>query len=394
MRDSQVQHSLPTILLLIPSLFFSTLLSGKYFLLISTFFAFVYLLLNINTKICRSNVNFIYTLLLTLMAFVFFSLSFTIKKSTSEYHDVFESALVNNLIVFSLSAFVSIVFLLSKAINKKSFIYVIDRVLLLQVLAIIIQFVIYNISGQYLDFVNLFTGEESRYFDYKCLNDCGVRYTGLQIEPSTVSSVITILLSIRIYVHRRVNWLMFTSVFSLLLTSSTISYLQFALLLSALILVALPKYNSTVIISMFGLAFLATIPFVFTSDVMMKVLETSILRVRLVEYILNSGDLLFTGHGVFEYADELYWRSSGEMETGRFASVNDLGIFIFLTIKLGVIIAAFIFTFIFIRNLNWISILLIIAISTTKVGFQHPLFWLFMFMFMFNVIKVEHESVK
>src|SRR5690606_31535567 len=141
---------------------------------------------------------------------------------------------------------------------------IIPVLLLIHISAFYLQFAVYLISGYYIDLLEFFTGEKSRYISFTTsLSGIGtIRPTGFHIEPSTYFTVILSLVSI-LLIHRgiRKNFIIVSvSILSMYLSFSTAAFIITTLLVLHIIF----KYKLIIKIYPFLVLFLFAIIFYFT----------------------------------------------------------------------------------------------------------------------------------
>lgn len=304
------------------------------------------------------------------------------------YRELFINASLNNLIVYSLAFFAALVIFKIALYDKNKLLKAIDHVIFIHAAALVTQAIVYYSAGSYFDFVEFFTGAESRYLDYFCSQNCRVRFTGLLIEPSTFTTVFFSLIAIRLCLdYKASNYYLLFVIFIVLLSASYAGYFQAILLLTS-VTIARFAHSRKKIITFAIVVFLAGVFYLLPSDysfLLERLSVTSIQRIRLLEYLYNSRieNMLF-GHGLFSFRDDLYLYASGEVITGRYTSVNDLGILPYMVIKIGLPLTLLLASIMLIKKVPLHFKFLLLVFFTTKLGLQHILFWCFPMIYMIS----------
>jgi len=267
----------------------------------------------------------------------------------------------------------------------KHLISLIAPLLKLHVAIFYIQFITYLLIGYYIDFVEPFTGEESRYapgFTESFVGVGGFRPTGLLVEPSTYFFVVltlAILLLISSEFSNHVRLFIFTVV-SMFLSFST------AAIIIATLFVCYIIYEQKLSWRFYLITSLCVIPMLFLStsklnelyQTQVKRIEGSAaeIRLNLVEMVMNRDiENVISAHGVYAIDDNISKETRAVFRGREVSSINDAGLFIYMWARLGYLgIVYFIILCTWQYKLSRNRLLLFLLLSLTKIGLFHPLF--------------------
>lgn len=283
------------------------------------------------------------------------------------YYDDFK---INQLssILFNFLFFISFFFIASFDIHKRTLNKSAYMILLLTSLLLMAQVILYKLTGSYLDIANILQTGESRYEDYACISNCSIRYSGYQIEPSQLSSSIAAFYLLLDKDYRGKTSVILITIFSLLMTGSTLAYFQAAL-------VALNSFKLNLrYISLYALVGILYISFFFDlNEFLIKVFSSGSIRLNLFMFIFTQDlyTILF-GNGVIHINPELEYIIN-TTESHRIATLNDLGISITIIYFLGLFFLIPIFLLLLTRK-N--SIIIIFLYMTLKFSINHLIFYI------------------
>ena len=257
-------------------------------------------------------------------------------------------------------------------------------ILIIHVGTFYLQFIVFLISGNYLDFLEPFTGEESRYlsFDSSLSGIGSFRPTGFFSEPSTYFICVLALLSL-ILIHQsfqKNKILFFITLLSMYLSFSTAAVIIATLFIVYLLYIHKKNLKlyivvifMAVLLSIFNMSKLDTL---YQSQVN-KADTTSEIRFALIDLASkrNDTDAIF-GLGLFAVDSDIYTAAvSGTGVRREAASLNDSGLVIFLWVSFGYM--GFVL-FLFLCTIEKLAgrrrLILFILLSLTKISLFHPLF--------------------
>lgn len=373
-----------SVFLLFLSFFFLTLLNHGYAPHILGFLGLVGYLFIYNRHVL--NIKFSYKYLLIL----FFVIAFISVDGVFFLFDIFglnsfmsESAYKNNFVyLFYLCLLtISIVSTIKLAPNgsiKSVFCYI----MLVHLIAFYMQFFLYYCFGVYIDFVEPFTGEESRYFNYysdrSILNFLTGRVTGFYTEPSNFSSVMVCLLYINFYLKAN-RFLIFFGLLSLILNFSSLGIFQFLVIILFFIfsvnIKVIPFFIFALLISSFSESLNS-----FWLDAFNKFNDAKGTRLEMmIMYVKHPVfDLNFFGYGYFNIP-----KNVEEYLLKYTSAINDVGLLFFFIMKFGLVIGLFVLAFIIISSPSLISLGFLIAVIFSKLSFVNPIVIIF-FVFYFS----------
>jgi len=255
------------------------------------------------------------------------------------------SAFQNNAIVMVLLVFVwGVLRSISLQEDEQVLISAVRLLLVVHLAVFFVQFFTYLFLGLYLDFVQPFTGEISRYgaFDKGLSGIGGVRPTGFFAEPSNFSAVVFFLVVILKAVDGvRLDLISVVSLIAMVLAFSTAGVILAVCLLAVLVLAGNgQKPAKLVFISLLILAagvFLDQLLSLYLAQER-KYLSSSDIRFSLVDFILaRDGLALFFGYGPFGVEPSLY-AATTDTAGGRIAaSMTDSGTAVFLMLNFGLL---------------------------------------------------------
>lgn len=266
-------------------------------------------------------------------------------------------------------------------------------VIVVHVLLIAIQSIAFYTTGKYIDFVEPFTGEASRFENYlDSASFAQIRFTGLYIEPSTYAAVIVTLVLAKSILASQLNkgndYFDYISLLSAILTFSTASiiYANIAILYLLYTTVLNSKFKSLAIIIVFVIlcgtfSIFYNEIFRIIADTVMKFQERGGMRLGLIHYIFSEreGIIYWFGPNIFGLEKELYILTHNLNNGPRLMGAeNDSGLFVYLVVTFGVsaILPLLVF-FLFILKRRKSLLIPFMIVGLTKISFTHYIFWIF-----------------
>ncbi len=302
---------------------------------------------------------------------------------------VSRDALFNNVIMSFILLFysVSISMLIYNESNR--LVTALSWVIVVNILFFIVQFFTVYLSGNYIDAVYMFTGEESRYQNYflqgAAASIVEYRVTGLYVEPSTYVAVLCVLSTAHRLLTSKTNLYIMVIITSLM-TFSTISFVvAFVMSISLLKRKVIWRFILMLIVllipivTVFNSFFISAI-----DDFILKVSLTSGERLDLVRMIYYLDEKLnLIGYGLFSIPDKIHMLASTGVGEYRVASINDAGLINFIGMKFGIIGVVLVLALMFI-NLSYQRFMMAFSIMITKVSFMFPVFIVVLVPFLLN----------
>lgn len=252
------------------------------------------------------------------------------------------------------------------------------------------QFLIYAVTGYYVDFVFPFTGEETRYlgFDRSLGLIGGVRPTGFYVEPSNFAAVIFFLIAIL----KTMDGLRIDALTALALASMFFAFSTAGLILGGALLVILllggKEYLSARLVFASIVLVLAIVFFdpLFSLYVSQekKYLSSSEIRFSLLDYVFaRDGYAFFMGYGPFGVESSLLSAASDTVGGRIAASLTDSGTLVFLMINFG-LLGVVLYGGILARQHHRVrqTAFLLVA-SLSKLSIFLPI-WLLLYLFLLN----------
>ena len=252
------------------------------------------------------------------------------------------------------------------------------------------QFLIYAVTGYYVDFVFPFTGEETRYlgFDRSLGLIGGVRPTGFYVEPSNFAAVIFFLIAIL----KTMDGLRIDALTVLALASMFFAFSTAGLILGGALLVILllggKEYLSARLVFASIVLVLAIVFFdpLFSLYVSQekKYLSSSEIRFSLLDYVFaRDGYAFFMGYGPFGVESSLLSAASDTVGGRIAASLTDSGTLVFLMINFG-LLGVVLYGGILARQHHRVrqtAFLLVASLSKLSVFLR---IWLLLYLFLLN----------
>lgn len=252
------------------------------------------------------------------------------------------------------------------------------------------QFLIYAVTGYYVDFVFPFTGEETRYlgFDRSLGLIGGVRPTGFYVEPSNFAAVIFFLIAIL----KTMDGLRIDALTVLALASMFFAFSTAGLILGGALLVILllggKEYLSARLVFASIVLVLAIVFFdpLFSLYVSQekKYLSSSEIRFSLLDYVFaRDSYAFFMGYGPFGVESSLLSAASDTVGGRIAASLTDSGTLVFLMINFG-LLGVVLYGGILARQHHRVrqTAFLLVA-SLSKLSVFLPI-WLLLYLFLLN----------
>lgn len=300
--------------------------------------------------------------------------------------DEYQSSFIVNFFMYSCFL---VIFIMLRAISSdqkttNAFVQASRYLLYLHVGIFYFQFTVLLFTGYFIDFVEPFTGELTRYrsFDPE-LHEMGFyRCTGFYVEPSTYTSAITMLIIIQM-LNGEVK---LEKGNSLALASMFLSFSTAGIIVAFLLLVfylrgnLLNKKALVVLGSFIMVCILMFWPFILQlyESQLVKFDSSSGARFGLLDFIVDRSVLTtLWGYGPFAVEQELMEMASPDYGKGRVASLNGAGMLVFLLLRMGLLGGALFFLMLFTQIKNYKFLYLFVVASITKVAIFHPIFLLY-----------------
>lgn len=329
----------------------------------------------------KTILTFIASLSFVLLYAIFFLLNIPSYTPHSDFINAFQL----NLFKYVFLAIFVFTFSCSlKKISNEMFFSCLKKLLLLHIAIFYVQFFTIYSSGFYIDFVEPFTGESSRFMFYGATSSATLyRCTGLYVEPSTYAVSIFIIYCIfDLYRNGKYNIIACMTLLSIFLTFSSIAFVLLALLF---LFKAIQKPKILILILSFSLIFLLFFSSFFQTQID-KINNTSGIRFNLIHEIIHRPPSLFLfGSGLYAIEDHIMEGSKGYCPENidcsttinrQFASPTDSGLLFYLFIKFGFVFLPILFYIMlpFIKNYKMCTSFLCVLI--TKIQFAFPLVWI------------------
>ncbi|WP_127908156.1 hypothetical protein [Aeromonas hydrophila] len=292
---------------------------------------------------------------------------------------VSRDALFNNIIMCFILLFFSISISMLIYNESERFVKALSWIVILNVLFFILQFFTVYLSGNYIDAVYLFTGEESRYQNYflqgAAASIVEYRVTGLYVEPSTYVAVLCVLSTAHRLLTNKTNLYSMVIITSLM-TFSTISFVvAFFMGMSLLKRTFIWRFILALIVFLIPIVTIFNGFFVSAiDDFLLKVSLTSGERLDLIGMIYYLDEKLnLVGYGLFSIPEKIHMLASTGIGQYRVASINDAGLINFIGMKFGVLGVVFVLALMFV-NLTYQRFIMAFSIMITKISFMFPVF--------------------
>lgn len=252
------------------------------------------------------------------------------------------------------------------------------------------QFLIYAVTGYYVDFVFPFTGEETRYlgFDRSLGLIGGVRPTGFYVEPSNFAAVIFFLIAIlKTMDGLRIDALTVLALASMFFAFSTAGMILGGALLVILLLGGKEYLSARLvfasIVLVLAIVFFDPLFSLYVSQEK-KYLSSSEIRFSLLDYVFaRDGYAYFMGYGPFGVESSLLSAASDTVGGRIAASLTDSGTLVFLMINFG-LLGVVLYGGILARQHHRVrqTAFLLVA-SLSKLSVFLPI-WLLLYLFLLN----------
>ncbi|WP_272694972.1 hypothetical protein [Providencia sp. PROV144] len=376
--------------LLFLTLFFASLANHTGItVIIAAIFSFI--LFYTSGSFRRINKITLFIFSISLLFIIVSSILFLVNIPTYNPDQEFQDAFISNFIKYLfLSIFIFTFSCYVRSASTKTLLKNFNALILVHVTLFFIQFIIVYSTGNYIDFIEPITQEQSRYLFYGAITTINLyRCTGLFVEPSTYAVSIFALFCILSTIdkekqYRKTCYLAISSIF---LTLSSIAFI----LLAIYFFFKMMK-NKKIIFTIIPIIIISLFYFSdFIQTQINKIENTSGIRVNLVSAILDRPtSLLLSGSGLYAVEEHIMQGSRGfcpdntDCSTSinrSYASPTDSGLLFYLFIKFGVL-TPFILLLIcypFINDRE--KIISFSCILLTKIQFAFPLLWLLIIIF-------------
>ena len=277
----------------------------------------------------------------------------------------------------------------------------IKYVIIVHVLIITLQGIVFYTTGTYIDFVEPFTGEASRYENYlESASFAKIRFTGLYVEPSTYAAAIVTLVLTKSILATQLNkgndYFDYIALLSAILTfsSASIIYANIAILYLIYTTVLNSKLKSLALIAV-SMILCGTF-FIFRNEIFQIAIDTVTkfqerggMRLGLIHYIFSEreGFIYWFGPNIFGLEKELYILTHNLNNGPRLMGAeNDSGLFVYFVVMFGVFsIIPLLATFLFILNKKKQLSIPFVIVGLTKISFMHYVFWIFIITLIYSL---------
>lgn len=256
--------------------------------------------------------------------------------------------------------------------------------LILNDLILFLQTALLAVSQKYIDFVEPFTGEASRYHNYADLNPVfAFRPTGLYIEPSTFSAAVGAMAIGYVLLCRGQGrqpslWPLLMTIAAMLITQSTAATIQCLILMFAVLLMQKKSVQIWAAV-LLGVSLLAAPALLsaYYGNFIMKMDESSGIRLSLLDYIYHTRrgwDLVF-GMGPFDLEETLYHMANpgGQFQV---ASLNDAGLLQYFVVRFGLAGLVFPLAMLIRIRKDLTSLLFFAVLLSSKLSYAFPVIYL------------------
>ena len=268
-----------------------------------------------------------------------------------------------------------------------------------------LQFIVYLFANFYIDFVEIFTGEASRYEGF--LSSLGIiRPTGMMVEPSTYFYVV---LALSMLLILKGDFLKYKVLLSLAIVSMYISFSTAALFITTLFVLYI-FVTERIKWQFYFFAIVGVIMlFTVNTSILNQVYEAQVskttggggdIRLALVEAVVNrDADIELTALGAFANENSITVLASGDARGRRImGSINDSGVFIYMWTILGFLgIVYFIILCFWQHKISKKHLILFLILSLTKIKVFGPLF---VFYFAYSIttnkksLKIKNKEIR
>lgn len=302
----------------------------------------------------------------------------------------------NNAIVFVVLVFIwgllrSIVIIESPHVVRRA----VEILLVAHLILFYLQFLVFFLTGHYIDYVQPFTGEASRYigFDKSLGIIGGVRPTGFYAEPSNFAGAVFFLLAaLKVQDGLKVDWVVVLSLIAIFLAFSTAGLILGCALLALLVI----GNKNRLLIGFFFITIIVSLIFIFSDELSSlylaqekKYSASSEIRFALLDFVLmREGIPFFLGYGPFGVEPSLYAATTDTAGGRLAASLTDSGAFVFLMLMFGLLGAPIYFLLLYIQHKNYMQTAFFVVGTFAKITIFSPL-WLLFFVLLVGVKRSE-----
>ncbi len=334
-------------------------------------------------------IKFIVALIVILIGYAFYYYAFGQPIATAESWLAFP----NNIIALSIMILIALVIscVVSDPYAQEVMPGLFKWLLIAHILPFAVQFVSVYGVGYYPDFYMMLTGKESRYLEYAGSTLVGsfglYRSTGWSVEPSNYSANMAILVTVYLYLTGlKLNKVSFAALLTIPLTFSSAAYIEFLLIVSALLIQSLRRSAG---ITLSGMMVLVVVFFMAGGERYLETITgryqmTAGSRIDLASIPFErEGELMVFGPGPFGIEKEYWYDTQGSGEQRTLASVNDSGFPVFLLLCFGMM--GFVVCFMLYKWLviDVASFLMLTSVLLSKVSFYQPTFYFFVVLFFY-----------
>jgi len=337
--------------------------------------------IKISAKAAKELFVLLLIILLGAIHFQFFVIGSVNDLYSQAFSGKFAGLVLVALVWFSLR-----VFMLSK--HKDKVVTLLQPLLLLNVVVFYVQFSTYFLTGYYLDLLQPFTGEPSRYlsFDRSLAGIGSFRPTGFYAEPSNYFMVVLALLSLLcIYKKFKVSpKLLAATVISMYLSFSTAAVIVATIFLIYFLYVnkdnARYFWGLGLVVLLVTITNLSTLERLYDSQAN-KFENSSGMRLKLVELAANRefGDAVLAS-GLFAIDNDIHQATQvSKYERREAGSLADSGFLVYLWVTLGYLgILLFLYICLKMKKAGRYRLPLFLIFSLTKLSLLYPLLVLYL----------------
>ena len=292
-------------------------------------------------------------------------------------------SLVSN--VFKLTLVFLVLFFIE---SKKTLIIAIKWALIIHFYLYLIQLIVVYIFGYYIDYLNIFTGVISRYQSGYSLPILGAIYrpTGLYLEPSTFSSFIIVLATLKVYLEKEIERFDYIAVVVCISTFSIAAIIYASIYFITLYLKSNHKSYKKIFINIIFVILSPLVLYFISINYQERMIATegtaSEIRSNLNDAVLvsQSGNELMFGNGLLGLPDILAKAiSNRSFWKDKIAAVNDNGTWLFIIMKFGVVGLLLLILFFYKISADIFQFLMLSNILLTKISFLQIEFIFFIF---------------
>lgn len=283
-------------------------------------------------------------------------------------------------IFFKLFVAYSIIMFLHK---WKLYAKVLNKTLLINLIAFYFQFFMVYLTGYYPDFLEFITGQSQKYNSLFSIPILGSVYrpTGFYEEPSTYSSIILILIGCRLFISPKIDKIITFSLLSIVLSLSVASMVYGGAL--GVYLLVRSKGSYYKYIPFLLLPFVVYALFSLANLRLGSVGNATEIRNNLFYIVFEQNvlEILFGNGALGTITSLAQFVIDGNLWKAGVVTLNDNGLWLFIIIKFGVLGLLMFIVFFVMRLKSKLNIVVFIIILLTKASFLY-----FIFIFYFGTV--------